>query len=74
MENITLDEQGRIVLPKKIRTKMGLRTGEQLAVEETSEGLLLKRSKPASHIIEQLKGCVQNSPLPPLSVKKMWRM
>ena len=74
MENITLDEQGRLVLPKKIRTKLGLHAGEQLSVEEIADGLLLKRSKPAQQVIEQLKGCVQNNAISPLSIKKIWRM
>ncbi len=39
----TLSTKGRITLPKPIRDALGWDAGTRLAVERTSEGVLLKR-------------------------------
>jgi AbrB family looped-hinge helix DNA binding protein len=43
---LTIDKAGRVILPKPLRDKLGLRGGSTLEMEETPEGVLLK---PASH-------------------------
>ncbi|HYU45947.1 MAG TPA: AbrB/MazE/SpoVT family DNA-binding domain-containing protein [Terriglobales bacterium] len=37
-----VDREGRIVVPKKLREKLGLRAGMEIEVAETSDGLTLK--------------------------------
>ena len=39
---LRIDRAGRVVLPKLMRDRHGLRAGVDLEVEETSEGILLK--------------------------------
>jgi AbrB family looped-hinge helix DNA binding protein len=39
---LTIDKAGRVVLPKPLRDRMGLREGSDLEVEETLEGIVLK--------------------------------
>jgi AbrB family looped-hinge helix DNA binding protein len=39
---LKMDNAGRIVLPKTIRDRLGLRSGTDLEVVESDEGLILK--------------------------------
>ena len=39
---IQIDKAGRIVLPKPVRDRLGLRPGSDLQMEETADGLILK--------------------------------
>lgn len=40
---LTIDPAGRIILPKPLRDRLGLRAGAKLEVTESTEGLLLRR-------------------------------
>jgi AbrB family looped-hinge helix DNA binding protein len=39
---LKIDNAGRVVLPKPVRDRLGLRSGSDLEIEETPEGLVLK--------------------------------
>jgi len=40
--NIRIDRAGRIVLPKPVRDRFGLKAGADLELQESAEGLLLR--------------------------------
>ena len=40
---LKIDKAGRIVVPKPLRERLGLRAGMDLEVGETAEGLVLRR-------------------------------
>lgn len=40
--NVSIDNAGRIVLPKPIRERLGLEGGDELELEETAEGVVLR--------------------------------
>lgn len=40
--HVTIDKAGRIVVPKALRERFGLREGSEIEIEESSEGILLK--------------------------------
>ena len=42
MAETTLDEFGRIVIPKRIRSRLGLQRGSTLSIDESGEGILLR--------------------------------
>lgn len=42
---IMIDRLGRVVIPKALRDELGLVPGTLLHIEETAEGLLIKRPK-----------------------------
>ena len=46
---LRIDKAGRIVLPKPVRERLGLRAGMKLEMNESSEGLVLRpaNQKPA---------------------------
>jgi AbrB family looped-hinge helix DNA binding protein len=39
---LKIDKAGRVVLPKPVRDRLGLRAGSDLEIEETPEGIVLK--------------------------------
>jgi AbrB family looped-hinge helix DNA binding protein len=50
--NVSIDSAGRIVLPKPIRERLGLTGGDELEIEETADGVVLRvaGSDPAMRI------------------------
>lgn len=43
MYKTVISSKGQVVIPKNIRDKLGLRVGEQLYVEESGGGILLRK-------------------------------
>ena len=39
---LKIDKAGRVVLPKPVRDRLGLKAGTDLEVEETAEGVVLR--------------------------------
>ena len=74
MEKTTLEKQGRIFLPKKLRHRLGLRTGQEFMLQATKEGILLKLSLTPEDFSKALNGCVKDGKTDFLSLKKIWRM
>jgi AbrB family looped-hinge helix DNA binding protein len=50
---LKIDNAGRLVIPKPLRDRMRLEPGADLEVEETAEGLLLRRISQKPSLIEQ---------------------
>jgi AbrB family looped-hinge helix DNA binding protein len=46
---LKIDKAGRVILPKPVRDRLGLRAGSDIEVEETADGVVLKPAhrKPA---------------------------
>ena len=74
MEKIKVEKQGRILLPKDIREKAGLRSGEEIGIELEQDKIILKLFKSPKDLISELKGCVKESKIKPLELKKIWGM
>lgn len=54
-----LSAKGQVALPKEIRQRLNWKSGEALVVEETPDGVLLKRASPfASTRLEDVAGCL----------------
>ncbi len=64
-----LGSQGRVTIPKKIREQAGLRIGDELEIEITGHGLLLRPSHPFKR---PFWGCLKHKRLSkPVSVEDM---
>lgn len=62
---LTIDKAGRVVLPKPLRDRMGLRDGSSLEVVETREGVILKPVDTEPYIVKEGKIMVYTGKLPP---------
>ena len=71
METTKLSSKGQIVLPRAIRRAKAWHAGQELEVEITAEGVLLKPLKPfAPTRLEDVAGCVGYDG-PPRSIEEM---
>jgi len=62
METTKLSSKGQVVLPKSVRDARGWEPGTEFAVEEVSEGILLRPSRPfPSTSIDEVFGCLKYS-------------
>ncbi len=68
-----VEKRGRVLIPKEIRDKADLRGGEEVSVKMEDDKIILKPLK-SPEKIKELKGCVKESKIDPLDLKKMWEM
>jgi len=71
MVKTTIEERGRILIPKEIRDRLDLRGGEVVQVEADGDRIVITRQKNTEDF-EELKGCVEESEIDPLDVKNIW--
>jgi AbrB family looped-hinge helix DNA binding protein len=58
MEHTRLSTKGQVILPKAIRRSRQWKPGQELIVEESNNGVLLRAAKPfPAGRIEELLGC-----------------
>ncbi|WP_395546856.1 AbrB/MazE/SpoVT family DNA-binding domain-containing protein [Lacrimispora sp. HJ1] len=50
-----LDDLGRIILPKEIRRKVGIREGTPMEIFVTTDGVLLKKYYPESELYDVVR-------------------
>ena len=67
-----LSTKGQIVVPKEIRERRGWEPGAELTIEETDEGVLLRRPTraPATRI-EDVYGMLHRPGMKPVSIEDM---
>lgn len=51
--NVPVDKSGRLVLPKAIRERLGLRRGGKVALEEGPEGVTLRPLKESPRFVDE---------------------
>jgi AbrB family looped-hinge helix DNA binding protein len=61
---LTIDKAGRVILPKPLRDRLGLRGGSALEMEETAEGVLLKPAGHKPSLVRQGRFLVHTGQLP----------
>jgi AbrB family looped-hinge helix DNA binding protein len=71
-----VDEKGRIILPKRLRSGLGLMEGSQVSVELEDERLIVSKIMDPDEFIQDMEGFIKDdSTLPlvdPLSLKRIW--
>jgi len=71
-----VDEKGRIILPKRLRSGLGLIEGSQVSVELEDERLIVSKVMDPDEFIRDMEGFIRDdSKLPlvdPLSLKRIW--
>jgi len=67
-----LSTKGQVVLPKALRRRQNWEPGAELVIEETSEGVLLKRAPifPPTRV-EDVAGCLHRPGMRTVSLEEM---
>lgn len=71
MGEVTVEDRGRIVIPKDVREKLGIRGGEKMRVEERDGDVVISPVKSRSSL-KELRGVVKDSEIEPSKVKEIW--
>ncbi len=62
---VKIDKAGRVILPKPVRDRLGLREGSDLEVVETPEGVVLKPVERGASMIKKQGLWVHTGKMPP---------
>jgi AbrB family looped-hinge helix DNA binding protein len=62
----TIDKAGRLVIPKAIRDRLGLRSGDKLEIEDVEGRIVIRRPHDDSPLVETGSGLLTMGPGPGL--------
>ncbi len=62
---LKIDKAGRVILPKPVRDRLGLHEGSDLEMEETPEGVMLKRVESRPSLVKKGGLLVFTGKVPP---------
>lgn len=62
---LKIDKAGRVILPKSVRDRLGLRAGTELEMQETAEGIVLKPGVSRPSMIKKHGLWVHTGKVPP---------
>ena len=69
-----LDERGRVTIPKEIRDKAGLKSGDKLWLTADKDKVTIEKVINLEKFIKELRGCITvEGDIDPLELKKIWR-
>ena len=68
----SLDERGRVIIPKEVRDRLGLKPNQHLLVEARNGEIVLKPALNTEKFIAELRGCIQGSKIKPEELKEIW--
>ena len=74
MDEVVVDDRGRILIPKEMRDRLGLRKGNRAKVEVLDGKLILMPLVSAARFIEEMEGCIREGEpaTDPMRLKEMW--
>ena len=68
----SLDERGRVMIPKELRERLGLKPEQSLLIEIRGEEIVLRRAVDLNTFVRELRGCIKGSVVEPLRLKEIW--
>jgi AbrB family looped-hinge helix DNA binding protein len=70
-----LDDRDRLTIPKDIRDKVGLKSGDELLITVNKAKMTIKKAIKLEVFIRELRGCISvRGVLDPLKLKEIWRI
>ena len=61
MEKTRLSSKGQVVIPKRLRFALGWQAGQELVLEETQDGVLLRPTQQLRETtLEEVAGCLHH--------------
>ena len=73
-EEVTVDNKGRILIPKEARDKIGLQTGGKARLKVEQERIIIMPPIKPEEFIKEMEGCIKEGTptIDPLELKKIW--
>jgi AbrB family looped-hinge helix DNA binding protein len=73
-EEVTVDDKGRVLIPKEVRDKVGLRVGGKARLKIENENIIIMPPISPEEFIKEMEGCIREGTptIDPLKLKKMW--
>ena len=74
IKEITVDDKGRILIPKEARDKIGLQAGEKARLKIEKGKIILMPPISPEEFIKEMEGCIREGvpSIDPLELKKIW--
>jgi len=74
MEEVTIDDRGRILIPKEIRDALGLHPGSGARLEIEKDRLIITPPVSQEKFIEEMEGFITEgeAKIDPLKLKEIW--
>jgi len=73
-EEVTVDDKGRVLIPKEVRDKVGLRVGGKARLKIEKENIVIMPPISPEEFINEMEGCIREGTptINPLKLKKIW--
>ena len=73
-EEVTVDDKGRVLIPKGVRDKVGLRVGGKARLKIEKQNIIIMPPISPEEFIKEMEGCIREGTptIDPLKLKKMW--
>ena len=73
-EEVVIDSKGRVLIPKQVREKIGLKPGGKARLKIDKATLVIIPPVSPEEFIEEMEGCIKEGvqTIDPLELKKMW--
>jgi AbrB family looped-hinge helix DNA binding protein len=73
-QEVTVDDKGRVLIPKEVRDKVGLRVGGKARLKIENENIIIMPPISPEEFIKEMEGCIREGTptIDPLKLKKMW--
>ena len=68
----SMDERGRVMIPKELRERLGLMPEQSLLVEVRGEEIVLRPAADLKTFVRELRGCTKGSLIEPAKLKEIW--
>jgi AbrB family looped-hinge helix DNA binding protein len=74
VEEVTVDQKGRVQIPKSIRDRVGLHVGGKARLKIEKENIVIMPPISPEEFIKEMEGCIKGGTpnTDPLKLKKMW--
>ena len=74
VEEVVIDDKGRVLIPKKFRDKVGLQPGVRARLKIEEKTIVIIPPISPEEFIKEMEGCIKEGTpsIDPLKLKKMW--
>ncbi|MEM2276805.1 MAG: AbrB/MazE/SpoVT family DNA-binding domain-containing protein, partial [Thermoproteota archaeon] len=59
VEEVDVDDKGRVLIPKEVRDKVGLKTGGKARMKVENERIIIMPPISPEEFIEEMEGCIR---------------